>query len=138
MRISDWSSDVCSSDLTVGATAGILNALVGGKAVGAPGDDPFDRVAYSNRPTMQDMKDKGISAEINWESPWMGGATLTSITASRDWQALNGLDYDFSTADILSRNPDDDDYFTGFRTLRQEFRIPGATAGVAGEGGFFY
>src|SRR3546814_4246419 len=52
---------------TVGATAGILNALVGGKAVGAPGDDPFDRVAYSNRPTMQDMKDKGISAEINWE-----------------------------------------------------------------------
>src|SRR3546814_4748636 len=43
---------------TVGATAGILNALVGGKAVGAPGDDPFDRVAYSNRPTMQDMKDR--------------------------------------------------------------------------------
>src|SRR3546814_5866653 len=48
---------------TVGATAGILNALVGGKAVGAPGDDPFDRVAYSNRPTMQDMKDKGIRSE---------------------------------------------------------------------------
>src|SRR5690554_4406880 len=28
---------------TVGATAAILNALAGGKAVAAPGDDPFDR-----------------------------------------------------------------------------------------------
>ena len=47
--------------------------------------------------TAQDIKDKGVSAQIDWESPWMGGATLTSITASRDWQTINGLDYDFST-----------------------------------------
>ncbi len=43
---------------TVGATAAILNALAGGRAVAAPGDDPFDRVAYSNRPTTQDIVDK--------------------------------------------------------------------------------
>src|SRR3546814_17260002 len=96
-------------------------------AVVSPVVGPFDRVSYSNRPTMQDMKDKGISAEINWESPWMGGATLTSITASRGWQAINGLDYDFSTADILYRNPDEDESFTGFKTLSQEFRLTGAT-----------
>src|SRR3546814_17154043 len=86
---------------------------------------------------MQDMKDKGISAEINWESPWMGGATLTSITASRDWQAINGLDYDFSTADILYRNPDEDESFTGFKTLSQESRLTGAPDRVAGMVGFF-
>src|SRR3546814_4234119 len=84
------------------------------------------------------MKDKGVSAEINWESPWMGGATLTSITASRDWQAINGLDYDFSTADILYRNPDEDESFTGFKTLSQEFRLTGATDRVDWMVGFFY
>src|SRR3546814_11749815 len=79
---------------------------------------------------MQDMKDKGISAEINWASPWMGGATLPSITASRDWQAINGLDYDFSTADILYRNPDEAESSTGFKTLRQAFRLSGEPDGV--------
>ena len=123
---------------TVGATANILNALVGGKAVGAPGDDPFDRVAYSNRPTEQDIKDKGFSAEVNWGTPWKGDATLTSITAWRDWRAINGLDYDFSTADILYRNPDADESFTGFKTLSQEFRLTGTSGPLDWMLGFFY
>ena len=33
-----------------------------------------------------------LSAEVNWETPWLGGAVLTSITGQRDWQAINGLD----------------------------------------------
>ena len=123
---------------TVGATAAILNALVGGKAVAAPGDDPFDRVAYSNRPTEQDIKDKGIALEIEWDSNWFGGATLTSITGSRDWQAINGLDYDFSTADILYRNPQEDESFTGFKTFSQEFRIAGASEKLDWMFGAFY
>ena len=123
---------------TVGATAGILNALVGGKAVGAPGDDPFDRVAYSNRPTSQDIKDSGVSAEVNWDTQWLGNATLTSITAMRNWEAINGLDYDFSTADILYRNPDQDESFTGFKTFSQEFRLTGATDTVDWMFGLFY
>ena len=123
---------------TVGATAAILNALVGGKAVAAPGDGPFDRVAYSNRPTEQDIKDKGIALEIEWDSNWFGGATLTSITGSRDWQAINGLDYDFSTADILYRNPQEDESFTGFKTFSQEFRIAGASEKLDWMFGAFY
>ncbi len=123
---------------TVGATAAILNALVGGKAVAAPGDDPFDRVAYSNRPTEQDIKDKGIGLEIEWDSNWFGGATLTSITGSRDWRAINGLDYDFSTADILYRNPQEDESFTGFKTFSQEFRIAGASEKLDWMFGAFY
>ena len=123
---------------TVGATAAILNALVGGKAVAAPGDDPFDRLAYSNRPTEQDIKDKGVSMEVEWDSGWLGGATLTSITGSRDWQAINGLDYDFSMADILYRNPDEDESFTGFKTFSQEFRLTGATDKLDWMVGAFY
>ena len=123
---------------TVGATANILNALAGGQAVARPGDDPFDRVAYSNRPTTQDIKDKGVSVEVNWDTSWFGNATLTSITASREWEAINGLDYDFSTADVLYRNPDKDESFTGFETFSQEFRLTGATDRLDWMVGLFY
>src|SRR3546814_2074937 len=51
----------------------------------------------------------------------------TLFRSSRDWQAINGLDYDFSTADILYRNPDEDESFTGFKTFSQEFRLTGST-----------
>ncbi|MEL1263966.1 TonB-dependent receptor [Pseudoxanthomonas putridarboris] len=123
---------------TVGTSALVLNAVAGQQTVAAPGDDPFDRVAYSNRPTTQDIEDKGVSAEINWDSPWFGGATLTSITASREWQAINGLDYDFSTADILYRNGSKDESFTGFETFSQEFRLTGSTDRVDWMIGAFY
>ncbi|KAF1722546.1 TonB-dependent receptor [Pseudoxanthomonas japonensis] len=123
---------------SVGGTAAILNALAGGRAVAAPGDDPFDRVAYSNRPTTQDIVDKGLSAEINWDTPWFGGATLTSITASRQWEAINGLDYDFSTADLLYRNADKDESFTGFDTFSQELRLTGSSERIDWMVGAFY
>jgi iron complex outermembrane receptor protein len=123
---------------TVGATAAILNALAGGKAVAAPTDDPFDRVAYSNRPTTQDIKDKGVQAEINWDTSWLGGATFTSITAMRDWQSINGLDYDFSTADLLYRNADEDESLTRFETFSQEFRLTGSTDRLDWMVGLFY
>ena len=123
---------------TVGATAAILNRLVGGQAVAAPGDDPFHRVAYSNRPTTQDIKENGVAVEVNWDSSWFGGATLTSITAQREWEAINGLDYDFSTADILYRVADQDESFTGFKTFSQEFRLTGATDRIDWMVGAFY
>ena len=123
---------------TVGATAAILNRLVGGQAVAAPGDDPFNRVAYSNRPTTQDIKENGVAVEVNWDSSWFGGATLTSITAQREWEAINGLDYDFSTADILYRVADEDESFTGFKTFSQEFRLTGATDRIDWMVGAFY
>ncbi len=123
---------------TVGQSAMVLNAVAGHQAVAAPGDDPFDRVAYSNRDTSQMIKDSGVSAEINWETGWFGSATLTSITASREWEAINGLDYDFSTADILYRNADKDESFTGFDTFSQEFRLTGSTDRVDWMVGLFY
>lgn len=123
---------------TVGGTAALLNLLAGGKALAAPGDDPFDRVAYSNRATSQDIKDKGVSAEINWDLSAFGGSTLTSITASRDWQTINGLDYDFSTADLIYRNADKNESFSGFKTFSQELRLTGGTDKLDWMFGLFY
>ena len=124
---------------TVGQSALVLAGVNGGRpAVAVPGSDPFDRVAYSNRPTTQDIEDKGVSAEINWDTSLLGGATLTSITASREWQAINGLDYDFSTADMIYRNADKDESFTGFKTFSQELRLTGSTERVDWMVGMFY
>jgi iron complex outermembrane receptor protein len=123
----------------VGSSALVLAAVNGGRpAVALPGSDPFDRVAYSNRPTTQDIKDKGVSLEINWNTGWAGDATVTSITGLRDWQSINGLDYDFSTADVLYRNPSEDESFTGFRTFSQELRLTGSTDRVDWMVGLFY
>ncbi len=139
--IADFTSreENCCVGLTTvrGPTSAIINGLVGGIGV-APVADPFARRAWSNRPTTQDIKDKGLSAEVNWITPWFNGATLTSITASRDWQAINGLDFDFTTADIIYRNPNPNESFTGFKQFSQEFRLTGATDKVDWMFGLFY
>ncbi|ATE71463.1 TonB-dependent receptor [Lysobacter capsici] len=139
--IADFTSreENCCVGLTTvrGPTSAIINGLVGGIGV-APVADPFARRAWSNRPTTQDIKDKGLSAEVNWITPWFNGATLTSITASRDWQAINGLDFDFTTADIIYRNPNPNESFTGFKQFSQEFRLTGSTDKVDWMFGLFY
>ncbi|WP_242162756.1 TonB-dependent receptor [Lysobacter sp. M15] len=123
--------------LVSGGTAPLINILGGGNAIAIPAD-PFGRTAYSNRSTEQDIKDKGVSAEINWELPWFGGATLTSITAQRDWELIHGIDFDFTAADILYRNADEDENFSGFESFSQEFRLTGSTDRVDWMVGAFY
>ncbi|MEG3192374.1 TonB-dependent receptor [Lysobacter sp. D1-1-M9] len=139
--IADFTSreENCCTGVTVvrGATAGIIDALAPDEGV-APVADPFARVAWSNRSTEQDIKDGGVSAEVNWVSPWLGNATLTSITAQRQWDAINGLDFDFSTADLLYRNADEDESLTAFDTFTQEFRLTGATDSIDWMVGAFY
>lgn len=132
--IADFTSreENCCVGLTTvrGGTAPIIDALAPDSGV-APVADPFARVAWSNRSTEQDIKDKGVSAEVNWligdSAPWFGGATLTSITAVREWQSINGLDFDFSSADLLYRNADEDESLTAFKTASQELRLTGST-----------
>ena len=139
--IADYTSreeNCCTAVQTViGGTAPVINALGGGNAIAVPAD-PFARVAYSNRSTEQDIKDKGISAQADWDSPWFGGATLTSITAFRDWQTINGLDFDFTTADLLYRNADPDESFSRFENFSQELRLNGSTDTFDWRVGMFY
>ncbi len=141
--IADYTSreeNCCVGVTTVrGPTAAIVDNLAGGPGMGSiPVAEPERRLAYANRSTEQDMKDKGVSAEINWITPWLNGATLTSITASRDWQSINGLDLDFSGADVLYRRPRYDDSSTAFKSFSQEFRLTGSTARIDWMVGAFY
>ena len=114
--------------LVSGSTAPLINVLGGGNAIAIPAD-PFERNAFSNRGTRQSITDKGVSLQADWDLPMLGGATLTSITAQRQWETVNGLDFDFTTADILYRNADRNESFTGFDTFSQELRLTG-TAGA--------
>lgn len=139
--IADYTSreeNCCTAVTTTrGRTGDIINALSPDTGVALVAD-PFAREAWSNRSTEQDIKDKGLSAEVNWNTPWFNEATLTSITAYRDWGSINGLDFDFSSADLLYRNPQKDESFTGFKSFTQEFRLTGATDKIDWMVGAFY
>ena len=109
--------------------AAIINALTGGQ--GLPTTiDPSQRLGYANRSTEQDTKDKGLSAEVNWELGALGGASLTSITAFRDWTSINAMDADFSGADLIFRDADPKGHSTAFETFSQELRLTGTSGRV--------
>jgi len=115
-------------------TQAILAALAGGKAADS---NPFNRVAYSDRATPQKITDKGVSLEANWDTGALGGATLTSISALRSWSSLNGIDADFSAADLAYR-ADDGSFFSKFRQFSQELRLAGKTGDLNWLVGGFY
>lgn len=129
----------CCSAVTLvrGAPAPLIDALSADSGVSLTAD-PFAREAWSNRDTTQKIQDKGLSAEVNWNTPWFGGAAFTSITAVRDWGVVNGLDFDYSSADILYREGNRDESFSGFKQFSQEFRLTGSTEKVDWMVGLFY
>lgn len=139
--IADYTSreENCCAAVTIvrGGTAPIIDALSPDEGV-IPVADPFGRVAYSNRSTEQDIKDKGISLQSDYGADWFGGSTLTSITAWRKWESINGLDFDYSSADLLYRPPNRDEAFTSFETTTSEYRLAGATESVDWLFGLFY
>ncbi|MBJ7500336.1 MAG: TonB-dependent receptor [Sphingopyxis sp.] len=65
-----------------------------------------------------DTKDWGVSGELNRD---FGAATLTSITAWRDYRNAQGQDADFNALDILRRT----DLDRRFRLFTQELRLQG-------------
>jgi iron complex outermembrane receptor protein len=135
----DRDEDCCAAPQAVlTPTAGVLavlNALRPG-SVTMPAD-PFERDAHSNRSTAQSITDKGVSLEFNWELDALGGATATSVTAWRDWETINGQDADFTTVDILYRNPDGN-FGNQFEQMSQEVRLAGESDRVSWLAGAFY
>ena len=113
----------------------VLNSLVPG-SVSNPAD-PFARLAHSNRSTKQSVIDEGVSLEINWDLNALGGATLTSISAGRDWKTRNGQDADFTTVDILYRDPDGT-FGNEFKQLSEELRLAGESDRLSWLVGAFY
>lgn len=143
------------------ATAAILNSLVSGspnpadinnRATGAavfvdvaPGIavnpvrileqvPTFDRIIFSNRSTDNDIEDYGFNGNINWD---FGFATLTSITAYREFSSLRGQDTDFTAADLWFR-PNDGNNGELFDNFSQELRLQGSTDSLDWLVGFFF
>ena len=98
-------------------------------------DTPFDRRAYANRDTDQNIEDRGLSAEVAYDIN--DDMSLTSVTAARDWIAQTGQDSDFTAADLIWR-PGNGDNYVQFKQLSQELRLAGDTGRVNWlVGGFF-
>jgi iron complex outermembrane recepter protein len=119
-----------------GPTAAAINFLAGGAGLENP-PDPFRRVEYLNRGTDQEIEDYGASLEINWDLDGLGGATLTSVSAWRNWESVNAQDTDFTAADIWHRDLDGNQA-TEFGQFSQELRLAGETDRMNWLFGAFY
>ncbi|MBN2971454.1 TonB-dependent receptor [Roseomonas aeriglobus] len=92
--------------------------------VNAPG---YSRTISSSRGRSFDgiTKDWGVSGQVDLN---LGPATLTSITAYRDYNSTQGSDTDYSSVDILYRAANG---LSGraFKTFSQELRLQGEAFG---------
>ena len=86
--------------------------------------DQFARKAFitPGRTLAGNTKDYGISGELSWD---FGGATLTSITAYRDYKSGQAGDVDYASIDLLYRD-DNGQSFRQFKTFTQELRLQGS------------
>ncbi len=86
--------------------------------------DPYNRqIAVTPGLSYRGLtRDWGLSGQIDWD---LGGATLTSITAYRDYRSEQPGDFDYSNVDILQR-PDNGNAFRQFQTFTQELRLQGS------------
>ena len=126
-----------------GPFVGIINALASVPALGgqtgaigvaSPPLPQFSRQAYSNQPVTQQIRDEGISAELNWD---LGFGKLTSITAWRDNTIVAGNDVDYSGIDIV-QEPANQGNQTDFKQASQEIRLAGKNGPLDWlVGGFF-
>ena len=97
----------------------------------ALGQDPralnqgtFNRDIYvtPGRSYQGETEDYGVSGELNWD---FGGASLTSITAYREYSNNQASDTDYTQLDILYRSPGEDAGARAFKTFTQELRLQG-------------
>ncbi|HEU5137666.1 MAG TPA: TonB-dependent receptor [Steroidobacteraceae bacterium] len=128
------SEDCCAAvQINDGPSAALIDAVAADSGVSRPAD-PFARIAYLDRPTDQDINDKGLSVELGVDTYF---GQLTSITAWRQFEATNGQDADYTTADIVWR---DSAGANGneFNQLSQELRFSGETNRLNWLVGAFY
>jgi outer membrane receptor protein involved in Fe transport len=87
---------------------------------GVISDDTYARETSITPGRSYDGKvtDWGLSGQVDWD---FGGASLTSITAYRDWKTVRDQDADYTNLDILEIT----DNSTRFRTFSQELRLQG-------------
>src|SRR3546814_4770765 len=101
MRISDWSSDVCSSDLSVMPTTIYYNGQTRADLLADQQLGPLNREVTIDGDYFNHQKTGGASVEINTE---LGGQTITSITAYREFKVFDNNDPDGVPLPVLSVN----------------------------------
>ncbi|KQU48244.1 TonB-dependent receptor [Sphingomonas sp. Leaf339] len=86
--------------------------------------NPFSReVAVTPGQTYRNKtEDYGGSGQLDWD---LGGATLTSITAYRQYKSGNAGDVDYTNVDLTHRAADGNAY-RQFKTFTQEVRLNGS------------
>ena len=126
----------CCTNVTtfVGATGAMVDALATDAGTLRPAN-PFARLSYANRDSAQKIKDRGVSAEVTWNIN--ADVSLTSITAQRKWDLVQGSDIDYSSADIWYRAADGST-FQKFDVFSQELRLAGVKGPVDWLVGAFY
>jgi iron complex outermembrane receptor protein len=131
----------CCAAVTTTRGAGIAaltDAFAGGAGRGViPVADPSDRLAYANDSTAEKITDEGLSAQVNWNTPWLNNAVFTSITSVRKYTLQAASDLDFTGADLALHDygPDNGDRFN---TFTQELRLAGSTDHVDWMGGLYF
>jgi len=134
----------CGATQTVdGPFFGIMNALAsipalggqtGAVAVASPPLSTTSRLAYSNQSISQQIRDMGVSGELNWD---FGTAKLTSITAWRDNTIVAGNDVDYSGIDLV-QEPANEGNQVDFKQASEELRLAGKSGPLDWlVGGFF-
>jgi len=116
----------------------LTDIFAGGPGLGViPVADPSRRLEYANDSTAEKIIDEGLSAEVNWITPWMNNATLTSITSVRKYTLRAASDLDFNGADLAIHDfgPDNGERFN---TFTQELHLTGSTDRVDWLGGVFF
>ncbi|HEY2179533.1 MAG TPA: TonB-dependent receptor [Caulobacteraceae bacterium] len=100
--------------------------------------DPVSKnnvTAAVNVTPIEHIRDEGVSAQIDWKTPWLGGARLTSITALRDWKDNSETDSDYTLADLLNTVPFNVQEFGQFS---EELRLNGEAGRLTWQVGAFY
>jgi iron complex outermembrane recepter protein len=119
----DTSSNSALALVATSVIRGFAGVPALGGTAGTVGIPDYSRGSRSmavtpGRDLSEKVKEWGVSGELNWD---FGAATLTSITAYRDWDARRNQDIDFSGLDRAYR----DNYRTGIKDFTQEIRLQG-------------
>ena len=116
-----------------GLPAEVLDAFFPGSVVSPT--NKYNTIAILNQEPYEYIRDEGLSAQIDWRTPWFNNANFTSITAIRDWRDAASGDTDFTGADLLNVNPAD---VTNFRQFSEELRYSGEAGRLSWLVGAFY
>ncbi|WP_298284938.1 TonB-dependent receptor [Novosphingobium sp.] len=115
--IGDYSKidELCCGVVNLQPSDATLAIRALGGRVNAPNEIYDDRV-YSNIDSTNDITNWGLSGQIDYD---LGPLTFTSISAYRRTEALTNQDSDFSSADLIGFNAQDQ----SIKTFTQEMRV---------------